>query len=285
MSQGYEDIPVTEKVYNSLSTLLERDETGVTGSAGTAFPQNLNPNMIGRLCLRTDQKILYYLSKYDNGDVEWTEIINFSQPLASKSWVEDHYQPLNGNLTAFSNLNSVANTIPYFNSTTSMATLPLNSFFTSLMNCSSAADTRTLLGLGSLSTVDSITSSNVSTYIDNSSLPVAKFNFIPITAGEGYTIGDVKESYSSTTEDGFLELNKGYTIGSDSSGATYRGSNYNSLYLKIWGLPNVSYYTSSGSSTSKGSSATADWGANKRMSLPTGTNYINPNCYFRIRYR
>lgn len=285
MSQEYNDIPVTEKVYNSLSTLLQRDETGITGSAGTEFPQNLNSQMIGRLCLRTDQKILYYLSRYEEGNVEWTKIIDFSQPLATTSYVQDNYQPLSSNLTAFSNLPALADTIPYFNSSTSMSTLPLNTFLRSLLNVSDAASTRSLLGLGALSTIDSITSLNASTYIDDASLPVSKFNFTPITASEGYTIGDIKESYNSATEEGFLELNRGYTIGDDNSGSTYTGSNYNSLYLKIWPLANVSCYTSSGAATSKGSSATVDWNAHKRLSLPAGTNYINPNCYYRIRYK
>lgn len=285
MSQDYEDIPITEKVYNSLSTLLQRDETGVTASSGTEFPQNLNSKMVGRLCLRTDQKILYYLSKYDNGEVEWTKIIDFSQPLVTESYAEEHYQPLNSNLTALSNVPALSDTIPYFNTSTSMSTLPLNSFLRSLLNVTDAASTRTLLGLGNLATVDSITSSNSSDLIDDGSIPVSKFNFTPMTAGEGYTIGDVKESYNSTPEDDFLELNRGYTIGNDSSNATYRGSNYNSLYLKIWPLANVSCYTSDGSAASKGSSATVDWNANKRLSLPNGTNYINPNCYYRIKYK
>ena len=285
MSQEYSDIPVTEKVYNSLATLLERDETGVTGSAGTEFPQNLNSKMVGRLCLRTDEKILYYLSKYDNGNVEWTKIIDFSQPLATLSHVQTNYQPINSNLTALSNVPTISNAIPYFNSTTTMSTLPLTNYMRNLIALEDEDDAKSLFGLGDLASVDSITSSNADQYIEDSSLSISKFNFTPISAGEGYTLGDIKESYDASEEDGFLELNKGYTIGSDNSGSTYTGSNYNSLYLKIWSLANVACYTSTGGATSKGTSATVDWDANKRLSLPTGTNYINPNCYYRIRYK
>lgn len=281
MSQGYNDIPVTEKVYNSLSTLLERDETGVTGSAGTMFPQELESWMVGRLCLRTDLKTLYYLSSTD--PVTWTPIVNFSQPLATQDYVQQNYQPLANNLTMLSGLTITADSVPYFNTATSMSTLQLNTFLKNVINAGNASDVRSLLGLGSLSTVDNITSSNVSTYITDSSLPISKFNFTPITAGEGYTTGDVKESYNPTEESGYIDLNKNYTIGDDSSGATYRGSTYNGLYVKLWGNPSVSYLTSSGASTTKGSSSTADWNAHKRIKLPSGTNYLNANCYYRIK--
>lgn len=284
MSQGYQDIPVTENVYDSLSKLLERDVTGATGSSGTSFPQNINEDMLGRLCLRTDLKALYYLESVDP-DVKWTLLIDFSQPLATLAYVQENYQPKSDNLTSLSNLPINDNSIPYFNSSTSMSTLPLNNFLRDLLNVNNAADTRTLLGLGSMATVNEVTSSNVNSLIDNGALPISKFSFIPITAGEGYAIGDIKESYSSTVETGYLPLNQNKTIGSNSSGATNRGDDYNALYLKLWGSPAVNYYTSSGQSTSKGSSASADWGANKRMSLPVGTNYINPNCYYRIRYK
>lgn len=282
MSQEYQNISVTEKVYDSLPKLLERDDTGVTASAGTAFPQELDSKMLGRVCLRTDQKILYYLSKLD--PVTWTLMIDFSQPLATLDEVETNYQPLNSNLTALSNLSITANTIPYFNSATSMSTLTVTDFTRSLFQVNNASGARSLLGLGNLATVNSISSSNVDSYIGNSSLPVSKFNFTPIKSGEGYTVGDVKESYNSANETGWLLLNKGYTIGDSSSGATYRGNDYQALYLKIWGLANVSYYNSDGSASSQGSSASNCWNAHRRMSLPSGTNYLNSNCTFKIRY-
>ena len=288
MSQEYQNISVTEKVYDSLPKLLERDETTATASAGTAFPQEVSSWMIGRACLRTDQRALYYLSNAN--PVTWTLMIDFSQPLATLSQVQAGYQPLNQNLTALSQLQISANTIPYFNSATTMSTLTLTTFLRDWLNLSNAAAARSSLGLGSLATVNKITSSNANTYIDNASLPISKFNFTPIKTGEGYSVGDVKETYNSRTKaaantEGWCLLNKNYTIGDSSSGASYTGNDYQALYLKIWGLDNVDYYTSSGGASSKGSSASADWNAHKRISLPSGTNYLNPNCSFEIRYK
>lgn len=295
MSQEYQNISVTEKVYDSLPKLLERDETGATLSAGTSEPQSIASWMIGRVFLKTDSKTLAYLSS--TSPVVWTTMLDFSQPLATLQQVVAGYQPLNSNLTALSQLVISANTIPYFNSATSMSLLAVTNFTRDLFECEDADDVRTLLNLGDLSTVDSITSSNVDAYIANGSLPVSKFNFRPITVGEGYTVGDVKESYmyynNSTEENndiandvtnGYLRLNKGYTIGDSSSGATYRGNDYQALYFKIWGLGNVSYYNSDGSASSQGSSASNCWNAHRRISLPSGTNYLNSNCIFKIRY-
>lgn len=291
MSQEYQNISVTEKVSDSLPKLLGRDEVGATLSAGTSEPQSIASWMIGRVFLKTDSKTLSYLSSVD--PVRWTLMLDFSQPLATLQQVQEGYQPLSSNLTALSQLVISANTIPYFNSATSMDLLEVSSFTRSLFQANNANDVRTLLGLGNLATVNSITSSNVNSYIDNSSLPVGKFNFTPITKGEGYTVGDIKESYSERTKSdansaGFCKLNKNYKIGDSSSGADYAGDDYQALYLKIWGLPNVNYYlptSSGGGSTTQGSSASNDWNAHKRLSLPSGTNYINPNCFFEIRYK
>lgn len=282
MSQDYQTISVTDKVSDSLDKLLERDETSATLSAGTQDPQNIASWMVGRVFLKTDSKTLSYLSS--TNPVEWAVMLDFSQPLATLQDVEEGYQPLNSNLTALSNLVISANTIPYFNSPTTMSVLSVTDFTRSLFQVNDASGCRSLLGLGALATVNSITSNNVDTYIDDASLPVSKFNFTPIRSGEGYTVGDVKESYDSTNEAGYLLLNRGYTIGDSSSGATYKGASYQALYYKIWGLANVSYYTSSGTSTTKGSSSSADWSAHKRISLPSGTNYLNANCTFKIRY-
>ena len=288
MSQEYQNISVTEKVSNSLPKLLERDESGATLSSGTSAPVNIAPWMIGRVFLKTDSKTLSYLSSVD--PVKWTLMLDFSQPLATLEQVQNGYQPLSSNLTALSQLTVSTNTIPYFNSATSMDLLSVTSFTRSLFQANNASAVRNLLGLGNLATVNSITSSNVNSYIDDSSLSISKFNFTPITKGEGYTVGDVKETYyyqtkSEANNDGWCKLNMNYTIGDSNSGASYVGNDYQSLYYKIWGLANVDYYTSTGAASSKGNSASNDWNARKRLSLPKGTNYLNSNCYFLIRYR
>ena len=78
MSQKYEDIPVNEYVYNSLQKLLDRDDTGATFGAGTSFPDVVEDWQVGKTCLRTDEKVLYYLSSVN--PVKWDVIVDFSKP-------------------------------------------------------------------------------------------------------------------------------------------------------------------------------------------------------------
>ena len=281
MSQKYEDISVNEYVYNSLQKLLDRDDTGATFGAGTSFPKVIEDWQVGKTCLRTDEKVLYYLSSVN--PVKWDVIIDFSKPLATEVFAKTLFQPLNKNLTALSQLKMSADKIPYFNSSSSMSLLDITSLGEKLMKVEDASGARNLLGLGNLSTANNINPSNSAQYITAGAITEDKLNFTPIKAGEGYTCGDIKESYNSKSENGYIDLDKGYTIGSDSSGATYKGAAYQNLYVKLWGLSITVTYNSSGVKVAKGSTSTQDWSANKRLSLPAGLSYINSQCKYRIK--
>ena len=224
MSQKYEDISVNEYVYNSLQKLLDRDDTGATFGAGTSFPDVVEDWQVGKTCLRTDEKVLYYLSSVN--PVKWDVIVDFSKPLATELFVRTLFQPLNKNLTALSQLQMSADKIPYFNSSSSMALLDVTSLGEKLMKVEDASGARDLLSVGALSTLDEINPSNSAQYITAGAITEDKLNFTPIKAGEGYTCGDIKESYNSDAEDGYIDLNKGYTIGSDAARATYKGVPY-----------------------------------------------------------
>lgn len=281
MSQKYEDIPVNEYVYNSLQKLLDRDDTGATFGAGTSFPKVIEDWQVGKTCLRTDEKVLYYLSSVN--PVKWDVIIDFSKPLATEAFAKTLFQPLNKNLTALSQLKMSADKIPYFNSSSSMSLLNITSLGEKLMKVEDASGARNLLGLGNLSTANNINPSNSAQYITAGAITEDKLNFTPIKAGEGYTCGDIKESYNSASENGYIDLDKGYTIGSDASGATHKGVVYQNLYVKLWGLSVTVTYNSSGTQVAKGSTSTQDWSANKRLSLPAGLSYINSQCKYRIK--
>ena len=83
----------------------------------------------------------------------------------------------------------------------------------------------------------------------------------------------------------YINLYEGYTIGDASSGATFTGSDMTNLYLTIWGSAATKTYTANTSTeVAKGSSATVDWNAHKKLSLPYGFSYINPYCTYKIRW-
>lgn len=86
-----------------------------------------------------------------------------------------------------------------------------------------------------------------------------------------YKTGDIKKTVKKTAETGWLLLD-GKTIGSASSGGTSRANaDTADLYALLWTdwdntvLP---IQDSSGSPTTRGASAAADFAANKRMPLP-----------------
>jgi hypothetical protein len=86
-------------------------------------------------------------------------------------------------------------------------------------------------------------------------------------------LGTVKENYDIDLPNGYLWVN-GCTIGDASSGATGRANaDTIDLYTVLWKAANVTYsqiqlYTSSGSTTTKGATAAADFAAHKQLSLP-----------------
>lgn len=279
MSQEYPEIPITEIMYDSLAKILERDNTSLTLGAGTSFPQELEDWMVGRVCLRTDLKTLYMLESVN--PVSWKEMINFSEELATKAYVEKNYQPLNSNLTALSSAVGGSDQIPYFTTKDTMSTISLTNYLAKWLSVSDADAARSLLGLGALAQKDTVGTSD----IKDKAITTAKLNYTPITAGEGYTTGDIKESYNSATEDGFITLPSSgtATIGDSSSGATYKGDTYSNLFVKLWASSACSVLTSSGGSSSKGSTATNDWSGHKRLTLPVGLSYLNPSCYYKIK--
>lgn len=283
MSQNYDSIQVTEKIYDSLSKILSRDETSGTLSAGTSYPQEIEDWMVGRPCLRLDLQQLSFLESTD--PVVWKVMIDFSQEYATTNYVTSNYQPLHQNLTALSSVNAASDKIPYFNTTTTMSTLDVSSFGINMLNLPNASAARSLLGLGNLATVDEINSSNINSYVAPHSVGVNQLAYTPITDSDGYGIADIKETFNTSAETGWITLTDGVSIGNSSSVATYKGDDYTDLYLKLWSLSSTSMIDSSGQPTTKGTTASGDWGANKGLVLPKYFNYFNETATYRIRYK
>ncbi|MDI7209102.1 phage tail protein [Leptospira santarosai] len=86
----------------------------------------------------------------------------------------------------------------------------------------------------------------------------------------GFDVGDVKTSARNTPPTGWLQAN-GQTIGNTGSGANNVGSEFQNLYILLWNdwsnivLP---IQNSSGTATTRGANALADWTAGKRLPIP-----------------
>lgn len=84
--------------------------------------------------------------------------------------------------------------------------------------------------------------------------------------------GDVKSTISIVADPGWIMMDDG-TIGSPASGSSHIGLYLKNLFIKLWNntasVPtNLPIFTSNGLLTTRGTSAEADFNANKRLSLP-----------------
>ena len=114
----------------------------------------------------------------------------------------------------------------------------------------------------------------VSTADDNTSNPDAGgANWVAGSLYGSFTTGDVKLSYKTTADAGFIPMNDG-TVGSATSGSTYANPNAQPLFslmfnniVDTW----APLFTSGGASTNRaafGNNPTTAWAANARLTLP-----------------
>ncbi len=94
----------------------------------------------------------------------------------------------------------------------------------------------------------------------------------------GFDTGDVKIAYRSTEPTGWLFMN-GKTVGSASSGATARANaDAEALFSHLWNEEPTNtllvIQTSAGVPTTRGTSPSLDFAANKRMPLPDPEGYV-----------
>ncbi|WP_038950368.1 hypothetical protein [Bradyrhizobium genomosp. III] len=96
----------------------------------------------------------------------------------------------------------------------------------------------------------------------------ASKNYVDTTTGAFFSTGDVKLSYKTTADTGWLMMNDG-TIGNAGSGATAAGATYQALYTLLW--TNISQPSSNAWCAVTGGlgvSAAADWAGLKALALP-----------------
>lgn len=272
MAEQFDNVKLTDIIRDSLQKLLNRDLTALTFSAGTDFPSDVNDDMIGRLVNRTDLNSIYRLKTAN--PVQWELVLDYSSTILNATQIAAAYQPKNSNLTALSSLSGTANQVPYFTSSNTMSTFPITSFGQSVLNCANAAAVRTLYGLGSLATKDTVGTSD----IQNGSITTAKLAFTPIQQGEGFMTGDIKESKDSSSQiaNGWISCEG--TIGDASSEADYANANAENLFKVLWTNPDTEV------EPNRGSSAQTDWEDHKRILLPDVSEYsLAYDVYIRIK--
>ena len=136
----------------------------------------------------------------------------------------------------------------------------------SLITAANAAAVRTAAGMSAVGSSVAVAADAAAarTAIDapsNADLTAVSSSLLPT--------GAVADFLMATPPAGWLELN-GSTIGSASSGATTTGAGVQSLFNVLWALSASAspILTSGGSASTRGASNSADWVANKRLTLP-----------------
>lgn len=119
-------------------------------------------------------------------------------------------------------------------------------------------------------------------------------NFIPNSQDNQFTslatlinssiwkTGDIKHSFTTEDEDGWIFAGDTITVGNGASGATYTGLSMYALFVMIWtnsGTSNAAIFTSAGAPSTYGASAAADFAANKRLQVTISSNRVIANGY------
>lgn len=270
----FEDVKLTDIIKDSLSKLLNRDLSAVTFSSGTSFPTSLSEDMVGRICNRTDLKTLYVLTS--TNPVQWEVVLDYSSPILNTEEVAALYQPLNDNLTAFSNVSSQSNAVPFFIKDGEMSTFQLTTLGKNILGSANAQAVRTLLGLSALATKSKIENSDIT----DDTITLEKLAFTPISAEHAFKTGDIKEVFSyAGNEDGWIDMTVNSSIGSSTSNASYKGAQYHDLFVLLWNWIGDSFSISSG----KGASAEADWTENKTITFLSNINPLSLTTKYRIK--
>lgn len=268
---SYPDIQPSDFIDESLNKILDRDDAAKIGFRRVkSLPSNVTENDIGMKVYLVG-KGNYQLMKV-SPEPSWKRLTDDTRTPAYMDTLQKSYQPLSSLLTSLAKWSNVSNVFPYIDGPNDFQIIqPSNfNFIKNLLLLNNAKAVRDYLGLGTMATL-------------NSPINGAKIADGSITAGKLdnsfvqqmiWTTGDMKLTYKTTADDGWILITKDDTIlgNAGCTAATYKGTvggySLKALYEVMWKVPGAKYTTSAGADTTKGSSATADWNANKGVKIP-----------------
>lgn len=179
-------------VGESLDPIKDRDQANKTNFMGTDFP-TVTADDIGMqvVIIKTENNILYRqvwrLVGYDGNQPEWLLERDLNKGVVYSSTTSDvditDYQPQNNLLTSLSSQTAGsgqtnANKFPYLSADNTFSLAPITATARSLLAASTAADARSVLGLGSLATKSSIAASDIGNVLTISNLANATPNTV-----------------------------------------------------------------------------------------------------------
>ena len=257
----YPSIAKSDYIDDSLDKILARDDASHNGFRRVETFPNVSSEDIGMKVWLVGRGNYQLISVDPNP--QWKQLTDDTRDPAYTDWVRDNFQPLSVILSSLARLSGTTRSVPYFNSSTEMQTSALTQFGSDIIGSSNAETVRTLLGLGSIASLNSPMDGS---YLKDGTVSKSKLSADTINSF-GWTTGDVKLTLKSVADDGWVMMNDG-SIGNTASGATTRANadTYN-LFMLLWNIPACTLQNSSGETSTK-TTAAQDWSANKRLLLP-----------------
>lgn len=257
----YPDIKRTDFIDDSLPKILARDDASKNSFRRVeTFPPVTEENVGMKVWLVGVGN--FQLVAVDP-EPQWKQLTDDKRNPAYTDWIIDNYQPLSELLTSFSRLSGASGAIPYFNGPNDMQATTITAFIKDLLTQNDPESARELLELGTASTLNTPIDGK---YIQTGTISKDKID-ADFARNLGWTTGDVKLTYKSVADEGWVMMNDG-SIGNASSGATTRANaDCYDLFMLLWNIPATTVQTFAGVPTNK-TTAIQDWSGNKRLVLP-----------------
>lgn len=260
----YPHINRTDYIDDSLPKILARDDASKHGFRRKETFPNVTADDVG-MTVWLEGVGNFQLTSVDPEPV-WKQLTDDSREVTYNDWVISNYQPLSATLTSLSRLGSVSNAIPYFNGPADIQSTAITPLTRDIIAASDAETIRSLLGLGNAALLP--------TPIPGSAIQTGTISKDKIDAdfarNLGWTTGDVKLTYKSVADSGWVMMNDG-SIGNTASGATTRANaDTYDLFMLMWNYSDCVVQTQAGIESTK-TTAIQDWSANKRLVLPRTT--------------
>ena len=257
MVQKFSNVEVTDYIDEGVTKLLERDVSVLSKMSGPEFPEDPIEDMWFNNTV--ERKVYTYK------DGEFKLLIDYSYPYLGSETIALRYQPLNENLTNFSNTKVLGKGF-----ISHKAFVAMSDFFANSLDLRTVSNFLKQLEIADIGYKNQVTVNHV----PENTISNDKFN-PPLPVDPQFVTGDLLQTFKLGNKDGFISLEENRTLGALSSSASYRGSAYYPLYELLWQRNVTDVYDISGNVATRGESALSDFQNNISVGLPVKSEALD----------